>query len=113
MSDNVVTPIRQDVAVIAPKRKPRPTRATAKAERVERHIEKACGMIFQAQSIAAVTAAAALSEAPADRHCMRDAMELVVELLNKAAGRLDPVVIGRVLANASEFSQKTAPAVRS
>jgi hypothetical protein len=61
-------------------------------------------MIFQAQSIAAVTAAAALSEAPAHRHCMRDALRLVVELLDKAAGRLDPVAIGRVLANADELS---------
>jgi hypothetical protein len=103
-----VTPIRPDVAVIAPKRKPRLTRVTAKAKKIERHIEKARDVIFQAQSIAAVAAAAAISDIPADRHCTKDVLWVVVELLDKAAGRLDPVAIGQVLANADELSRETA-----
>jgi hypothetical protein len=110
MTDGNVTPIRPDVPVAiqaspeprAPKRKPRPSGASVKAKAVERQIEKARNVIFQAQSIAAVAAAAAVSEMPANRHCTKDTLSFVFELLDKAAALLDPATMGRVLAIADE-----------
>ena len=100
-----VTPIRPNVAVIAaPKRKPRPTSVTAKAKKVERHIEKARNVIFQAQSIAAVAAAAAVSDVPANKHCTKDVLWVVFDLLDKSAAMLDSAAIGRVLADEHELS---------
>jgi hypothetical protein len=70
-------------------------RATLPAVVVER-LEQAREMVFQAHSIAAVAAAAAVSEMPADEHCTETTLRHVAELLDKAAAMLDPINLTRV-----------------
>lgn len=58
---------------------------TKSAER----IATARNIIFKARAIVAVTAAAAMSELPADRHATEVALECVAEMLGDAADMLD------------------------
>jgi uncharacterized protein YbaP (TraB family) len=54
-------------------------------------IERARGLVFEAHSIAAVAAAAAVSEMPADEHCTETTLRLVATMLDKVAALIEPV----------------------
>lgn len=56
---------------------------------VER-LQEARGIVFQAQSIAQVAAAAAVSEMPADEHATETTLRLVATLLDKVAALIEP-----------------------
>jgi hypothetical protein len=64
--------------------------------KVVNRIEETRRVIFDAHSIAAVAAAAAVSEMPADEHCTETTLRLVATMLDKAASMIDPMTIARL-----------------
>lgn len=64
------------------------------AKVIER-IDEARVMIFQAHSIAAVAAAAAVSEMPADEHCTETTLRLLSRMLDKVAALIEPGDLAR------------------
>jgi hypothetical protein len=92
--DNVVTPIRPEIAVIAPpKRKHR--RETAAVKAIEQRAEEIREMVFQAQSMVDVSRAAVDSDTPAGEYASRKVLEIASQLLNAVAGELEPGAITR------------------
>jgi hypothetical protein len=65
---------------------------------IERRVDEARQVIFQAQSIAAVLAAAAVSGIPANEERTAQTCDVVVELLDKAAS-----LLGRIEAREEEM----------
>jgi hypothetical protein len=64
--------------------------------KVVNRLEDTRRVIFDAHSIAAVAAAAAVSEMPADEHCTETTLNLVAVMLDKAAAMIDPMSIARL-----------------
>ena len=59
------------------------------------HIQRVRNMVFQAQSITQVAAAAAVSETPADDTATETTLELAAEILDRVADMLDPINLAR------------------
>lgn len=76
MSDQTVTPIRPDLAPL-----------------IEARAEAIRELLFQAQAIVNVAAAAAKSYVPADDWSTRNTLKAVSKLLDDATGLLEPGVI--------------------
>ena len=74
-------------------------RATLPPQVVER-LREARDLVFQAQSIAEVAAAAAVAETPADEHSTETTLRLAAEILDKVAGLIEPGYLARAAADA-------------
>lgn len=86
MDDEKVTPIRPGLA-------PAPPPADHMLTVIEERAEEIRELIFQAQAILNVAAAAARSEIPADPWSTQNTLKAAVRLLDDAAGRLEPGAI--------------------
>lgn len=88
-----ITPIRPDLAppLVAP--------IDPMLAIIEERAEETRELIFQAQAILNVAAAAARSEMPADEWSTQNTLKTAVRLLDDAAGRLEPGAITQEGAN--------------
>jgi hypothetical protein len=74
---------------------------------VRKRIEEARNLIFEAHSIAAVLAAAAVSQMPANEECTETTLRLVSTMLDEVAAMIDPTALAQI-ATKSEVSNGQA-----
>jgi hypothetical protein len=91
--ENNITPIRPDLAP------PSVVPIDPMLAVIEARAEEIRELIFQAEAILNVAAAAARSEMPADEWSTQNTLKAAVRLLDDAAGRLEPGAITQEVAN--------------
>jgi len=77
-------------------RTPKAAAPSSLSAAVIERISEARDRIFDAHSIAAAAAAAAVSEMPANEHCTETTLHLLSDMLDEVAAMIDPTALAQI-----------------